>query len=37
MEFGGWKFHNGNHAWPTVYLIDKQGFIRYTHIGEGSW
>jgi len=20
-----------------VYLIDKQGFIRYTHIGEGSY
>jgi hypothetical protein len=26
----------GNRAWLTVYLIDKQGLIRYSHIGEGS-
>jgi thiol-disulfide isomerase/thioredoxin len=23
--------------WPTLYLIDKTGHIRHTHIGEGSY
>jgi hypothetical protein len=25
-----------NREWPTKYLIDKDGFIRYLHTGEGS-
>ena len=23
--------------WPTLYLIDKHGHLRYTHIGEGAY
>lgn len=26
-----------NRYWPTVYLIGKQGNVRYTHIGEGRY
>ncbi|MFC1763666.1 redoxin domain-containing protein [Planctomycetota bacterium] len=27
----------GNQVWPSVYLIDKQGFIRYWWYGELNW
>jgi hypothetical protein len=26
-----------NRYWPTLYLIDKRGTIRYRHIGEGRY
>ncbi len=27
----------GTRFWPTLLLIDKQGNIRYQHIGEGAY
>ncbi len=31
--WGGWR----QRYWPTTYLLDKQGNIRYQHIGEGGY
>jgi alkyl hydroperoxide reductase subunit AhpC len=31
-----WRAYN-NRYWPTMYLIDKNGHIRYIHIGEGRY
>ena len=33
---GTWKAYS-NRYWPTMYLIDKNGHIRYVHIGEGAY
>jgi hypothetical protein len=27
----------GNSMWPTVYLLDKQGYVRYWWLGELNW
>lgn len=31
-----WKAYD-THYWPSLYLIDKNGHIRYMHIGEGQY
>jgi thiol-disulfide isomerase/thioredoxin len=31
-----WRAYR-NQYWPTLYLIDKNGHIRYVHIGEGRY
>ncbi len=31
-----WRAFNTQY-WPTLYLIDKHGHIRYVHIGEGQY
>jgi thiol-disulfide isomerase/thioredoxin len=31
-----WRSFN-NRYWPTKYIIDGEGFIRYVHIGEGGY
>lgn len=35
-DFRIWEAYN-NQYWPAHYLIDKDGFIRYTHFGEGEY
>jgi len=31
-----WRAYQ-NHYWPSLFLIDKKGRIRYQHIGEGAY
>ncbi len=35
-EGATWQAY-GNRYWPTLYLIDQRGHIRYKHIGEGAY
>lgn len=35
-DFAIWRAYH-NLYWPTLYLIDKAGRIRYRHIGEGNY
>jgi uncharacterized protein YbjT (DUF2867 family) len=35
-DFVAWNAY-GNRYWPTMYLIDRDGRIRYTQVGEGNY
>ena len=35
-DYSTWKAY-GVEAWPTVFLLDKQGRVRWTHVGEGAY
>ncbi len=35
-DFSIWSAF-GNHAWPTWYLVDRTGTIRFRHVGEGGY
>lgn len=35
-DYQTWKAYNVE-AWPTTFLLDKQGRIRWMHIGEGAY
>ncbi len=35
-NFSTWSAF-ANHYWPAKYLIDANGYIRYTHFGEGNY
>jgi hypothetical protein len=35
-DFVAWNAY-GNRYWPTMYLIDRAGQIRYQQIGEGDY
>ena len=35
-DFATWRAYN-NRYWPAKYFIDKEGYIRYSHFGEGAY
>ena len=35
-DYAVWRSY-GNRYWPAKYLIDKDGFVRYFHFGEGGY
>jgi thiol-disulfide isomerase/thioredoxin len=36
QDYSTWKAY-GVEAWPTVFLLDKQGRVRWSHVGEGYY
>jgi thiol-disulfide isomerase/thioredoxin len=36
QDYTTWKAY-GVEAWPTVFVLDKQGRVRWTHVGEGYY
>lgn len=35
-EFESWRAY-GVDAWPTIFVVDKEGRIRWMHVGEGAY
>ncbi len=35
-DYKNWNAYN-NQYWPHLFLADRQGFLRYDHIGEGAY
>ena len=35
-DYKTWKSY-GVEAWPTIFVLDKQGRIRWAHVGEGRY
>lgn len=35
-DFNTWKAYKVE-AWPTIFILDKQGHIRWSHVGEGAY
>lgn len=35
-NFATWRAYD-NHYWPAKYFIDRDGYIRFTHFGEGAY
>jgi thiol-disulfide isomerase/thioredoxin len=35
-DYSTWKAY-GVEAWPTLFLLDKQGRVRWTHVGEDAY
>lgn len=36
QDYSTWKAYKVE-AWPTLFLLDKQGHVRWTHVGEGYY
>jgi thiol-disulfide isomerase/thioredoxin len=36
QDYSTWKAYDVE-AWPTVFVLDKQGRVRWTHVGEGYY
>ena len=36
QDYSTWKAYRVE-AWPTLFLLDKQGRVRWTHVGEGHY
>jgi peptide-methionine (R)-S-oxide reductase len=35
-DYATWRAYNVQ-AWPTIFLLDKMGRVRWTHVGEGAY